>query len=339
MFWIILPVAFFVTLGICHGLAYPGGRWTILDHPNHRSLHQNPTPRTGGLAILSGWLLSFAILRWQIPMPALVDTLIIALLLTALLSFLDDLWDLSQIIRLLGQFFIAALLFYEGLHLSLAPWITLSPWLSMIITLFTVVWMMNLYNFMDGMDGFAGGMALFSFTTLALLAGLQHDQTFMALALITASASAGFLWVNFPPAKIFMGDMGSVPMGLLAVFFSLWGVERGLFTLITPLILFSPFWVDATTTLIRRMIKREKFWQPHRSHYYQWLVQQGWGHRKTVLAEFLVMTVASVTALLLYFIQTSWFISLVSLVWILFYVLLLWIRHYPSALSRQEEGR
>ena len=157
--------------------------------------------------------------------------------------------------------------------------------------------MINLYNFMDGMDGFAGGMAVSGFGAFAILGWMAGHDAFMAINLVISAAAAGFLIFNFPPARIFMGDIGSSVLGLLAASLSLWGARDGVFPFWIAVLVFSPFIVDATVTLIRRLLRREKIWQAHKTHYYQTLVQAGWGHRKTVLLEYAIMLGCGVTAL------------------------------------------
>jgi UDP-N-acetylmuramyl pentapeptide phosphotransferase/UDP-N-acetylglucosamine-1-phosphate transferase len=137
------------------------------------------------------------------------------------------------------------------------------------------VWFINLYNFMDGMDGFAGGMGTLGFGFLAYLGWLAGQDFFALSGLLIAGANLGFLLCNFPPARIFMGDAGSTTMGFLAAGMSLWGVRDGLFPMWIPILIFSPFIVDATVTLIRRLVHGDKVWQAHRSHYYQRLVLLG----------------------------------------------------------------
>jgi UDP-N-acetylmuramyl pentapeptide phosphotransferase/UDP-N-acetylglucosamine-1-phosphate transferase len=159
-----------------------------------------------------------------------------------------------------------------------------------------VVWSINLYNFMDGMDGFAGGMAVFGFGALAVLGWQGGDPTFAAAAAITAAAAGGFLTSNFPPARIFLGDTGSSTLGLLAAGLSLLGVQRGLFPLWVAWLAFSPFIVDATWTLLRRLGRGERLWEAHRSHHYQRLVLAGWGHRKTLLRSYVLMAACAATA-------------------------------------------
>ena len=168
--------------------------------------------------------------------------------------------------------------------------------------------MINLYNFMDGMDGFAGGMALIGFSALAWLG--RADIGFALLQLSIAAASAGFLLYNFPPAKIFLGDIGSTALGFLVAANSLWGSSVGLFPLWAALLIFSPFIVDASVTLSRRILRRERIWQAHRSHYYQRLVLCGWSHKRTVLAEYALMLVCALAAI--FALQFS-----VSIIWII----------------------
>ncbi len=172
-----------------------------------------------------------------------------------------------------------------------------SAWTGACLSLLFVVWMINMYNFMDGMDGFAGGMAVSGFVTFSLFGWLAGHEQYATVSAITAAAAAGFLCFNFPPARIFMGDIGSSTLGLLAAMFSLWGVKDGVFPFWISLLVFSPFLADATVTLLRRLWRREAVWQAHKTHYYQQLVMAGWGHRKTVILEYVIMIGCGATAL------------------------------------------
>jgi UDP-N-acetylmuramyl pentapeptide phosphotransferase/UDP-N-acetylglucosamine-1-phosphate transferase len=157
------------------------------------------------------------------------------------------------------------------------------------VAVLLLIWMTNLYNFMDGMDGFAGGMTVLGFGFLAYMLWQGGQPGLAALALLIIGATGGFLVYNMPPARIFMGDVGSAPLGFLAGALSLKGVQEQAFDIWVPLLIFSPFVVDATITLLQRLLRREKVWQAHREHYYQRLVLSGWSHRKTVVAEYLLM--------------------------------------------------
>jgi UDP-N-acetylmuramyl pentapeptide phosphotransferase/UDP-N-acetylglucosamine-1-phosphate transferase len=139
-------------------------------------------------------------------------------------------------------------------------------------------------------------MAVVGFGTLGLLGYLAGNHYYSVLCWVVATASAGFLIWNFPPARIFMGDTGSSTLGLIAAALSLWADRGGLFPLWLSVLVFSPFIVDATVTLVRRTMKGERVWEAHRSHYYQRLVQAGWSHRRTVLWEYVLMLLCSLSA-------------------------------------------
>jgi UDP-N-acetylmuramyl pentapeptide phosphotransferase/UDP-N-acetylglucosamine-1-phosphate transferase len=124
----------------------------------------------------------------------------------------------------------------------------------------------------------------------------RGDHYLVALVLLIGTAAGGFLFYNLPPARIFMGDVGSVPLGFIAAALAVLGTRDGLFDIWVPLLIFSPFIVDATVTLVRRLRRGERIWLAHREHYYQRLVLAGWGHRKTVLAEYAIMLACGLSA-------------------------------------------
>lgn len=253
-----------------------------LDHPNERSLHERPVPRVGGIGVMAGTLLAFALVRAEPLLAALVAAL-------AVISYLDDRSHLPIAVRF-GAHALAAVAFV----LAAAP--DLHPLWQATLALATM-WVTNLYNFMDGSDGLAGGMALFGFGAYALAAWLAGDLVFVAVAASIAAAAAAFLVFNFPPAKVFMGDAGSIPLGFLAAALGLLGWRAGHWALWFPVLVFSPFIVDASLTLARRGLRGERVWEAHRTHYYQRLVQLGWGHRNTALAEYALMAACGALAL------------------------------------------
>ena len=274
-------IAAFVTLilGVMLTLSKVG---TIQDIPNERSLHAEPIPRTGGIAlmagILSGWMMLIQFWAWWIVLPALG---------LFVLSLLDDIRNLSPRTRLLGHF-AAALIVVVGTGIS---------WLWGLPVLLFIVWMTNLYNFMDGSDGLAGGMALFGFSFYGIAGLINGNEPFAMMNFSIGAAALGFLYHNFHPAKVFMGDAGSIPLGFLAAAFGVWGWQQGYWPFWFPILVFSPFVSDATMTLFKRAWSRENLAQAHRNHYYQRLVQMGWGHRNTALAEYVLMLLAGVSAL------------------------------------------
>jgi len=281
------PLALLVAVLTCRALLLPVLRRWFLDEPNARSLHVQPVPRTGGIGIILGGTAAALLLRLDgaAPMVLLAGML-------AALSLLDDWKGLSASARFLAHLVAALALVLSG---GWGSW-SWSPAVVALIVL-GIVWTTNLYNFMDGADGLAGGMAVFGFGTYAVAAWSAGDTQ---LALLSASISAsalGFLLFNFPPAKMFMGDVGSIPLGFLAAGMGLMGWKSELWPLWFPVVAFAPFVVDATVTLGKRVLRRERIWQAHRSHYYQRQVLMGWSHRQLALAEYTLMGAGASVAL------------------------------------------
>lgn len=296
---VIILLVGLISLASTWWLARTGAAICILDQPNERSLHYVPMPRTGGIAICAalflGWLLYFLFLPAQIPVQ-----IIMGAVLVFCVSILDDRFGLPAYLRLFIQLGAALILIRSGFVIDgdIIPGLALSPGpVATLLTVLMSLWLINLYNFMDGMDGLAGGMAVIGFGTLAILGWQQGDALFSGAAMAVCLASAGFLWFNFPPARIFMGDSGSTTLGFLVAAFAIWASRRGIAWIWLTLVIFSPFVVDATMTLLRRALRGERIWLAHRSHFYQRLVQLGWGHRRTVIVEYAVMLICSLTAL------------------------------------------
>jgi UDP-N-acetylmuramyl pentapeptide phosphotransferase/UDP-N-acetylglucosamine-1-phosphate transferase len=294
-------LAFLISALLTRRICNPASRLHVLDHPNDRSLHTRATPRTGGVAILAGVLAGFVLLALWTETRNFPLWLVLGAAIMAALSFADDRRGLSVRVRLLGHLTSAGIVVASGL---VQPFISLPgvmwewpAWLGTIFSLLFLIWMANLYNFMDGMDGFAGGMAVIGFGTFGVLGGMSGNGLFMALSLVIAAGAGGFLLFNFPPARLFMGDVGSSVLGLLAAAFSLWGARDGVFPFWIAVLVFSPFVVDATVTLIRRILQGDKVWEAHKTHYYQRLVQLGWGHKKTVLREYVLMLACGLSAI------------------------------------------
>jgi UDP-N-acetylmuramyl pentapeptide phosphotransferase/UDP-N-acetylglucosamine-1-phosphate transferase len=252
----------------------------VLDHPNHRSLHAVPTPRIGGLGVLAGLAVPLAAVR-----PDLPAGLWAALALLVAVSLADDLRGVPAAVRLPLHLTAAALACS-----SVAP--QMSPaWLA--LTALATGWAINLYNFMDGLDGLAGGQAVFGFGAYGL-AAMQADAPALALAsCAVAGAALGFLRFNFPPARVFLGDAGSTALGLLAAALGLAGVVRGLWPWWFPPVAFLPFVLDASVTLALRLLGRQRVWEAHREHAYQRLSLSGLGHLRTALAYYALMAISA----------------------------------------------
>ena len=261
-----------------------------MDHPNERSLHVTPTPRVGGLGIMAGvgvaslWLAGSGLLQPVLPV-------VLAAFALAAVSVLDDLRGLPVALRFLAHFVAAA-----GCLLALG----LTGWALLAGTL-AVVWVTNLYNFMDGSDGLAGGMAAIGFGALALAAWLGGAPGLALFCAAIAAAALAFLRFNFPPARVFMGDAGSIPSGFMAASLGILGALQDVWPWLFPLLVFSPFIVDASVTLARRALRGEKIWRAHRSHYYQRVVLLGASHRQLAVAAYALMLAMAALAFALLF--------------------------------------
>ena len=234
---------------------------------------------------MSGVLISWAFLPVR---PPLLIWVAVVLLIT--ISFADDVRGLPVWPRLV-------------IYTGLATWfsaMTLAAthgWIVVTAAALAVTWMLNLYNFMDGSDGLAGGMTLIGFSCYGATAWSSGNEAFAIANFCIASAAAAFLLFNFHPARIFMGDAGSIPLGFLAAALGITGWINGCWPVWFPLLVFSPFIVDASVTLIKRGLRGEKVWRAHREHYYQRMVRSGLGHRNTALICYIFMSATAISAL------------------------------------------
>lgn len=263
-----------------------GLAWRLAtDVPNHRSLHVRPTPRVGGWGLVPVAVLAILLLA-----PTLWCAAAGAALLAAV-SQIDDRRGLPARVRF------AVHLIAVGALVVLFP--AAAPWWALAILAFLMLWLVNLYNFMDGADGLAGGMALFGFAGYAI-AALVSDHPSPELAWSAAAVSGaalGFLGFNFHPARIFLGDAGSISLGFLAGALGYWGWRGGVWPVWLPVLMFAPFIADASVTLARRLLRGEKFWQAHREHYYQRMVRSGLGHARTAWAWYALMVAGIMLAI------------------------------------------
>ncbi len=255
-----------------------------LDYPNERSLHERPVPRTGGIAILLGCAAALSFAAGQIWLP------VVLALGLAVVSFIDDLRGMPTAARLAAH--VAASAFFA--------WYVLSPMALFELGLIVVglAWLTNLYNFMDGSDGLAGGMTLIGFGASGVAAHLAGHPALAVICAALAAASGAFLIYNFHPARIFLGDVGSIPLGFLAGAIGILGWRDDAWPLWFPVLVFGPFIGDATVTLIKRLIRGERVWRAHREHYYQRMVRMGLGHRYTACIAYAAMVVCAVAALI-----------------------------------------
>lgn len=256
-------VTFVVAWWITKRLCSPKSFLSILAHPNERTLHAMPTPQTGGLAVIGsvviGLILVASLLAITQPSKAVLPKgvasgslwIILSMLLVFVVSFIDDCIGLPASLRL-GVQAVAACIVIAGVGLTVSaipipggPTIQLGL-AAVPVSALLLVWMANLYNFMDGMDGFAGGMTFWGFGFLAYLGWQAQFPVMLIISTFVAMGALGFLMHNFPPARIFMGDAGSITVGFLAGTLMILGVRDRLFEIWVPIMIFSPsLWMRA----------------------------------------------------------------------------------------------
>lgn len=251
-----------------------------------RGLHGVPVPRVGGVAIWAG----FVPVALVVAAPAALSPMLWAVpwLLLAAVSLRDDVKSVAVAPRLV-------------VHLAAASWFAFAlatslhvVWPLAMLAALACVWSLNLYNFMDGSDGLAAAMSIVGFGAYACV--LAWSGAAWGLPAALAAATIPFLAVNRPPARMFLGDVGAVPLGFLAAAFGIGGIAAGTWPLWFPVLVFLPFVADATATLARRALARERVWESHRSHYYQRLHRLGAGHGGTLAAWGALMIGTGVTA-------------------------------------------
>lgn len=275
-----LLASFSITLLLVRGAIGYAHRRGMLDQPGQRRSHHLPTPRGGGVGIVAAMLVCLPgmLLSLPAPWPASVTAgLCGALALVALAGWWDDHRSLPILPRLGAQLLAVGLFSLGLLATGLPGW-----WLPLLLLGGT--WSINLHNFMDGIDGLLAQQAFFVGTGLALLARATAQPALATAAAALAVSALGFWCFNRPPARIFMGDVGSGSVGLLVFAFSamLWRVEPAL--LWPALILSSAFVADASLTLLTRMWRGRRWYTAHREHLYQWLVRRGGTHARADIA-------------------------------------------------------
>lgn len=259
----------------------------IIDNPNDRSSHSVPTPRGGGVAVVCSYLLALAVLMYSQQLEIHIGiTLIIAGFMIALLGFLDDHGHINSMLRLAIHFFVAI-----GIVVSLGGFTEVTVFnglklgfIANIIAVLFLVWLLNLYNFMDGINGIASIEAITTTVSMAILYYLLNISLSPDLLWLLAACVFGFLLWNFPKAKIFMGDACSGFLGLTLGILALIALKENLPLFCAWIICLGVFIVDATYTLIKRVLNGYKMYDAHRSHSYQILSRKWNSHTPVTLA-------------------------------------------------------
>jgi UDP-N-acetylmuramyl pentapeptide phosphotransferase/UDP-N-acetylglucosamine-1-phosphate transferase len=267
-----------------------------LDIPNQRSSHLHPIPRGGGLVIVGGFAIGLAV--WLASGGTLSPRALgwlAGALLVASVSFVDDLHPLSAAPRLLTHLIGALILTVVGVQERELPLLIALPLAFVYISLVT-----NVYNFMDGIDGLAACQAIVAGTALLIAGYAIHNPLVAIGGGLLAAASAGFVVFNVPPARLFMGDVGSTFLGFSFAGLSLLGnigVGGGQLPVEFGVVILAPFLFDSLVTLARRILRGERWYAAHRSHYYQRLILLGWSHAQ-VTALYAGLAVVAATAAL-----------------------------------------
>jgi UDP-N-acetylmuramyl pentapeptide phosphotransferase/UDP-N-acetylglucosamine-1-phosphate transferase len=283
----LLPAAAAIATGVFCWLATGAlipflRRRNMLDYPNERSSHIAPTPRGGGIAVTGSVLLAWIALGKAGLVASSVISIVVGAGLLAVVSWIDDRRGLSPGVRLVAQGVAVAIGIFvlPEAQSELGAWS--GPTLYFAATGLMWIWWINLFNFMDGIDGLAVSEATAICAGLLLFAivGDGADPTSALLAAGIIGAATGFLVWNWSPARIFLGDVGSIPLGYLSGFLLLDLAVRGRWKIAFILPLY--FLADASITLFRRLLSGERLWEPHRQHFYQLAVRNGLGHSAVV---------------------------------------------------------
>lgn len=253
-------------------VAYARGKG-MLDEPGARRSHSVPTPRGGGLGLVAGSMLGVALaLFGQTRPPALLAAMLVAGLLVAVVGWIDDRRGLPAWPRLITH--LAAVTVFCLVLVPAASW----SWWWLAPLVLAGAWSINLHNFMDGIDGILGLQLVFTGLLGALLCMLDGMQVLATAQLAVSAAACGFLVFNLPPARIFMGDVGSAYAGLLMFMLAALWCASDPHALWPVLILHAGFIVDASMTLASRIMRGQRWYTAHREHLYQWMVRSGRSH-------------------------------------------------------------
>ena len=268
-------LSYFVSLSSM-GLARRSG---MITQPGARQSHDVATPTGGGLGLVFSVVVTSLLLQLFTPLPLFWSVNVLpGIILLATIGWFDDRRHVSFRLRLMVQLTVSLwLIGFSGLQFSLGG----MAWFLGIIA--ALMWMMNLYNFMDGSNGMAGFQGVFAGSVLAVLFYTGGESTWALLSLVVAAACAGFLPLNFPSARVFMGDSASVPLGFIFGSFLYYGIQTGVINPLTGILIMSVFVVDASLTLSARVFRREQWYTAHRQHMYQRLIEQGWSHSQVLL--------------------------------------------------------
>lgn len=274
-------------------------KFKIVDIPNPRGMHLKPIPRGGGISILISLIIYFVFIHGSFSFNNYIYAYI-SLVCISILGFIDDLKSINFKIRLILQFIFSILIIHsfslDSLYELIDPNLLLVMYLILIIF---IVWQINLFNFMDGINGICTLQAILFFLLMSLITFSNEHYYFSQKYLIFGCIFIGFLPLNFPKALVFLGDCGSYLLGALIAYSTIEVLYLGVEFFLIGIILMSTFYLDATITLLLRMIRGEKFFDAHKEHLYQLMTRLSKSHSKTVIF-FVIINIAVTSIAYLY---------------------------------------
>lgn len=300
MLYLSLVLAFVASIlltPVVKALAFKVG---AVDRPNYRKVHARIMPRLGGLAIFGSFLVGYFVLR---PEDSTALYIVLGAVMIIITGVLDDMFEITAKAKLLGQFIAAGIVIYGGLQIE---FINLPfggqldfGYFSIPLTILWIVGITNAINLIDGLDGLAAGVSTIALITLAGMAFMMGDMFVFAMAAILAASCAGFLFYNFHPAKIFMGDSGSLFLGYMIGVLALLGFKNiTVISLIIPIIMLGVPISDTFFAIVRRLRLKQPLSAPDKSHLHHCLLNVGFTHRQTVLIIYALASMFGVAALI-----------------------------------------
>jgi UDP-GlcNAc:undecaprenyl-phosphate GlcNAc-1-phosphate transferase len=272
-----------------------------VDRPNYRKVHASIMPRIGGLAIFGAFLIGYLVLR---PADEHAAGILVGALIIVIVGFLDDMLEITAKAKLAGQLAAALVVVtWGGLQIEFInlPFIGQIDfgYLSIPITIIWIIGITNAINLIDGLDGLAAGVSTIALISIAVMAMIMADLFVVATAAILAASSLGFLFYNFHPAKIFMGDTGSLFLGFMISVLALLGFKNiAVVSLIIPVIILGVPISDTFFAIVRRIRLKQPITAPDKSHLHHCLLRTGFSHRQTVLIIYGIAILFGVAAIL-----------------------------------------
>ncbi|RWZ59065.1 undecaprenyl/decaprenyl-phosphate alpha-N-acetylglucosaminyl 1-phosphate transferase [Halobacillus fulvus] len=318
-------VTIVISMLVSYLLVFPviklANKWKMMDHPEERKIHKVVTPRMGGLAIFGGAVAGMLYLRPDMPY---IWPICIGAFIIVLTGLLDDRYQIRPLFKLAGQVLAAGLLIVSGLKIDIVsiPFIgmvSLSEPISIVFTFLWIIGITNAINLIDGLDGLATGVSTISLISIAVMAlAIEPQIAIVYLCVVLIGSNLGFLFHNFYPAKIYMGDTGSLFLGYSTAVISMVGLFKNvtLFSFVIPIIVLAIPVFDTLFSILRRMINGQKIMMPDNKHIHYQILNAGFSHRTTVLILYGFSALFGFLAIL--FSLTSFGISLIITVIILF---------------------